>query len=128
MADLTKTTGVINTASADATSNAGAASQTVVVSDKRDGDQMIRIANADSNTATITIATNGYGGGDAEDVTFTVAENEVKYLTLLESMYFKAGSTGAITLTITDADGTAFSGTVADVTLEVITKPDTVNT
>jgi hypothetical protein len=122
MADLTKTSAIRNGASADATSNAGAASQTIVY-DRSDENIVIRVANADAATATIVLQTDGYGGGDASNTTFTVAQNEVKYIGALESMYFKAPATGKVTVLIQDDDGTAFSGTVTNVTIEVVDLP-----
>lgn len=122
MADVTKTSTVRNGASADATSNAGAASQTIVY-DRADEKTIIRVSNADAATATINVVTNGYGGGDASNLSFTVAQNEVKYVGALESMYYKAPATGKVTVTVTDADGSAFSGTVTNVKFEVVDLP-----
>lgn len=123
MADLTNVISYRNgTPTADVTADAGAASQTLDM-DRSDEKFVIRVANADAATATISIVTNGFGGGDASNVTFTVAQNEVKYITGLESMYFKAPATGKATILVTDADLTAFSGTVTNVTFEVVELP-----
>jgi len=122
MADLTNVLTIKNGASADVTADAGAASQTIDY-DRSDEKFVIRVANADAATATISIVTNGFGGGDNANTTFTVAQNEVKYIGALESMFYKAPSTQKVTLLVTDADFTAFSGTVTNVTFEVIELP-----
>lgn len=122
MAQLTKTSTVINGASADATSNAGAAAQEVLY-DRSDENIIIRVANADIATATIVIETDGFGGGNATNTSFTVAQNEVKYIGLLESMYYKDPATQEVSLLVQNPAGAVFSGTVTNVTFEVVELP-----
>ena len=56
-----------------------------------------------------------------------VAQNEVKYIGVLESMYYKAPSDGKVTIEVLDPDGTTFSGTVTNVNFEVIELPKGIN-
>jgi len=115
MADLTKSIAGLNSA-VDVTSNAGAASQTIVC-DRGDEKVFIRMSNADEATALVTFAGNGFGA--PVDVEVTLEENDVKVIQL-ESNRVKAPSTQKITATVTDADGTEYSGTVTNVAFEVI--------
>ena len=126
MADSTKTLTVRNGGSADVTADAGAASQTSVY-DRSDENIVIRVENVDANTAGITVQTNGYGGEQADNLVIEVAQNEVKYIGVLESMYYKAPSDGKVTIQVLDPDGTAFSGTVTNVNFEVIELPKGIN-
>ena len=122
MAQLTKTSTVINGASAAATSNAGAASQEVLY-DRSDENIIIRVTNADAATATIVVETDGFGGGSATNLSFTVAQNQVKYIGLLESMYYKDPATQEVSLLVQDPAGAVFSGTVTNVKFEVVDLP-----
>lgn len=122
MAQLTKTSTVINGASDDATINAGAAAQEILY-DRSDENIIIRVTNSDAETATIVIETDGFGGGDAANTTFTVAQDEVKYIGLLESMYYKDPATQEVSLLVQSAAGAVFAGTVTNVKFEVVELP-----
>jgi len=122
MADLTNVLTVRNGGSADVTADAGAASQTIVY-ERSDENIVIRVANADANTAGVTVQTNGFGGEQADNLVVSVAQNEVKYIGALESMYYKDPATQKVTIEVLDPDGTAFSGTESNVTFEVIELP-----
>lgn len=121
MAAITPITTVRNGASSAVTPTNGAASQTIVYN-RADEYFVIRVTSTDAATATITVKGNGYGGGGT-DLAFTVAQNETKYIGALESMKYKSPTTGEVTITITNANGTAFSGTVTNVKFEVIGLP-----
>jgi hypothetical protein len=118
---MTKVTTIRNGASDAVTPNNGAASQTILY-DRADEAFVIRVTSTDAATATVTIKANGTGGGGV-DTSFTVAQNQTKYIGALESMKYKSGSTGRVTMTITNANGTAYSGTVTNVKFEVIGLP-----
>jgi hypothetical protein len=115
MADLTKSIAGLNSA-VDVTSNAGAASQTIVCN-RGDEKVIIRMSNADAATALVTFVGNGFGAPTAVEA--TLEQNDVKVIQL-ESNRVKAPSTQKITATVTDADGTAYSGTVTNVAFEVL--------
>ena len=115
MADVTKSVMDLNAGTA-ITSNAGAASQTIVWN-RGDEKIFIRLENQDANTALVTFT--GAGFGQPVAVTVSLDEDDVKGV-FLESMRVKDPSTQKVTATITDPDGTAFSGTVTNVTIEVI--------
>lgn len=121
MAEITKITCIKNSGSPDVTATAGAASQTVAY-DRSFENIVIRVENTNLNTASITLVTAGSMTSKADNVVVEVAQNEVKYLAGLESMYFK-GSDGNMTIEILDDDGTAFTGDPADVNFEVIELP-----
>lgn len=118
MADVTKSIMKFGTETA-ITSNAGAASQTIVWN-RSDGHVFIRATNSDAASATITFTATGFGGPVAK--TITLAQNETKGI-FLESFNVKDPATQKVTATITNANGTAYSGTVTNVKLEVIEAP-----
>ena len=118
MADLTKSIMKRGTETA-ITSNAGAASQTIVWN-RNDDNVLIRATNSDAAAATITFTAAGFGGPKAR--TITLAQNETKGI-YLESFNVKDPATQKVTATITNANGTAYSGTVTNVKIEVIEAP-----
>lgn len=118
MADVVKSTMDWNVGTA-ITSNAGAASQTIVC-DRGDEKVLIRMSNADAATALVTFTGAGFGGATAKTV--TLAQNDVKGI-YLESFFVKSPSTQKITATITNANGTTYSGTVTNIKIEVIEAP-----
>lgn len=121
MADLTKSTAVRD-GSANITSNAGAASQTIVASgvDER---LFIRVTNTDATTARVNVNKGNGIRSVLGDLKVDVAQNAVKVIGPLDSMRFKSLATGKITVTITGTNDAAFGGTVGNVKLEVIQLP-----
>jgi hypothetical protein len=118
MADLTKSIMQYGTEVA-ITSNAGAASQTIVWN-RSDGNIFIKATNSDAAPATITFTAAGVGAPAAK--TITLAQNATKGI-FLESFNVKDPATQKVTATITNANGTAYSGTVTNVKIEVIEAP-----
>ena len=120
MADVAKNQVERNAAGA-VTAVAGAASQTIVY-DRSDENITVHVANGDAADCMIRVATNGFGGGDADalDMNITAGE-EIAFV--LESMYYKDPATQSATLEILDQDGTAFSETVGNVVFRVLDAP-----
>ena len=101
------------------TANNGAASQTIVWN-RSDDNIMIRATNSDAATALLTFTGTGFGSGKAK--TITLAQNATKGI-YLESFDVKDPATQKVTCTITNTNGTAYSGTVTNVKIEVIEAP-----
>jgi hypothetical protein len=101
------------------TSNAGAASQTIVWN-RSDRNIFIRATNVDAAAATITFTGAGFGAPAAK--TIVLAQNAVKGI-FLQSSNVKDPATQKVTATITNANGTEYSGTVTNVKIEVIESP-----
>ena len=115
-ADITNVELGINAAT-ELTFSAGAASQTFeyAVADEK---LLIVVRNDDVNTATVTLTAgdflqNGYG-----DVVQAIATTEY-FIFEVESGIIK-DSNGEVTVTVTDAGGTVFTGSEADVKIAVI--------
>jgi hypothetical protein len=116
MADITNIETALNDAT-ELTFSDGAASQTFEFS-VPDEKLFVVVRNDDANEATITITAgdflqNGYG-----DLEQAVANGEY-FIFQLESGICK-DEDGEVTVTMTDADGSAFSGTVTDVKIAVV--------
>lgn len=99
----------------------GAADQDLAPT-KRDSQYILLVRNDDANAATVTIK-EGTAFGAQGDVSQAVAQN--KYFTFgpFDSALFKKLADGKINIDITDADGTAFSGTITDVKVLVMELP-----
>ena len=118
MADVTKSV-MKRGAGTAITSNAGAASQTIVWN-RSDDNIFIRLSNSDAATALVTFTGVGFGAQLAKTV--TLVQNDVKGI-YLESFNVKDPATQKVTATITNANGTAYSGTVTNIKIEVIEAP-----
>jgi len=118
MADITVSSIYKNYANA-VTVNDGAASFTIPTFDI-DDKIIILIDNQDSSDASLNIlATNAVGdSADLGALELEVDAGKAK-ATIVESARFK-NSSGKLDCTITDQDGTAHSGTVADVKVSVL--------
>jgi len=120
MADLTLHVLSRNTA-VEITEENGAASQTIPMTGYPDN-VFLSVRNTDEAAATITISAPSNRGAwqsDLGDLTQAVAENEEFVIGPLDGARFKDGSED-ITVTITDADGTEYSGTVTNVKLAAV--------
>lgn len=109
-------------AAAEITEAAGAASQTIPMSGHPD-DVFLYIRNTDANTALITVSapsdTRHAWQNDLGDLSQAVAQNEIFIMGPFDGARFK-DSDEDITVAITDADGTSFSGTVGNVKIASI--------
>ena len=122
MAALTVTQAVRNTAT-EVTINNGAASFEIDWNFK-DEDLVLFITQGDAAVdADLNIATNGFGGADASDFSYELTHGKSYVLTGLESMYLKKPSDGKLYCTLTDTDGTPYSGTVTAIKVSVLRLP-----
>jgi len=120
MADLTLHVLARNTG-VKITEEAGAASQTIPMSGYPD-DIFLSVRNTDAATATINFVAATQRGawmGVQGNISQDVAQNEEFLIGPMDGARFKDGSED-ITVTITDDDGTAYSGTVTNVLLAAI--------
>jgi len=117
MADLTKTNAVKN-GSVAVTLNAGAASQTIVVS--KDERFALYIRNTDIVTARVRAVKGDGIASVMGDAYVDVAQNEEFIMGPFESARFVGQTTGKITVTITGTNDAAFGGTVGNVKLAAI--------
>jgi len=116
MADITNVTGDLNAGTIFAFSN-GAASQTFEY-DVADEKLVVLIRNDDANEATVTVTAGDFEQNGLGDVEVAVAQNEYAVIQV-ESGAVK-DEDGEVTVTVTDADGSEFTGTEADVKIAVI--------
>jgi len=123
MADFNKIVTLRNAASAAVTPTNGAATFEVVY-DRSDENIVLRFTSTDATAALITVVADGTGGGGT-DMTFQLTQNEIKYVGALESMRFKRASTGRVHFKITNVNGSAYSGTLTNIKVEVIGLPKT---
>lgn len=122
MADLTNIAMARNTA-VEITETAGAASQTIALNDYPD-DIFLYIRNTDAAAATINVTVPASPGrnawmSDLGNVSQAVSQNEVFVFGPFDGARFK-DSGEDITVTITDADGTSYSGTVTNVKIAAV--------
>lgn len=120
MADVTKRQVKRNELTKIAAVNA-AATQTIVY-DRSDENILVHVANVDAAAATVTFVAAGFGAGTLGNITVALAQNE-EAVVVLESARFKAPATQKVTTTVTDADGTVFSGTITNVKFRVFDLP-----
>lgn len=116
MADITNIEGTLGAGKIFAFSN-GAASQTLDFS-VADEKLVILVRNDDANEATVTFEAGDFTQAGYGDVELAVAQNEYAVFEL-ESGISKDAD-GEVTVTVTDADGSEFTGTEADVKIAVI--------
>lgn len=122
MADLTNVVMARNTAK-EITEENGAASQTIALNNYPD-DIFLYIRNTDANSATITVTAPASPGrnawqSDLGNVSQAVAQNEIFVFGPFDGARFKDAGED-ITVTITDADGSAFSGTITNVKVAAV--------
>ena len=120
MADLTLHVLSRNTA-VEITEEAGAASQTIPMSGYPDN-IFLSVRNIDAAEATITlVAPSNRGAWQSVlgDLTQVVAQNEEFIIGPVDGARFKDANED-ITVTITDADGDSYSGTVGNVKLAAV--------
>lgn len=120
MADLTLHVLSRNTA-VEITEEAGAASQTIPMSGYPDN-VFLSVRNTDAAAATITFSAPSNRGAwqsDLGDLSQAVAQNEEFIIGPVDGARFKNADED-ITVAITDADGTTYSGTVTNVKLAAI--------
>lgn len=115
MADMTKLNAVKN-GSKEVTLTNGGASQTIAIS--KDESFILYVRNTDAAPATITVAAGNGIASVMGAASVAVAQNKEFILGPFESARF--GNAGKLTVTITNADGTEFSGTVTNVKLAPI--------
>ena len=118
MADLTPIELTFN-AGTQVTQADGAASQTIPLADVADK-YVLHVENTDAAPATITLKAGAFSGSSG-DLSVAVAQNETTAI-VVEGARFK-NADGNVTVEITDADGSAFTGTVANVKLSLIKLP-----
>lgn len=121
MADVTKIQSKRNVGVAW-TKASGAASQTIVY-DRSDENIVLLFENGDALDCSVNVIANGNMSGDLGDLEIEIAAGEFAVLGAAESARFVAPSTGKVTLTITDQDQTAFSGTVTNVKVTALALP-----
>lgn len=120
MADSTKIQLLENAGVLSAQEN-GAASQTVVYDAGYDR-ILVEIENTDALSVTATfVAGNGMAASKG-DLSQAIATTETFMFSELESDRFKDAD-GKVTLNLTDADGSAFSGTITNVKVRVFYLP-----
>lgn len=109
-------------AAKEITEAAGAASQTIPMSGYPDN-VFLYVRNTDAATALITFSapsdTRHAWQNDLGDLSQAVAQNEVFILGPVDGARFKDADED-ITVTITDEDGTSYSGTVGNVKIASI--------
>jgi hypothetical protein len=120
MSDLTASA-LTRDAGKEITMNNAAASVTVDFS-KPDEKLLLLVTNADAASATVTIKAGDGARSVIGDKAVAVAQNKTFVIGPFESSRFK-GSTGKITATVTNADGTEYSGTITNVKIGVVTLP-----
>jgi len=116
MADITNISGDLNAGTIFAFSN-GAASQTFEY-DVKDEKLVVLIRNDDANEATVTLTAGDFIQSGYGDIEVAVAQNE--YAVIEAESGVVKDEDGEVTVTVTDADGSEFTGTVADVKIAVI--------
>lgn len=121
MADVTKIQSKRNEGVAW-TKASGAASQTVVY-DRSDENIVLLFENGGGADCSVNIIGNGNMAGDQGDLEIEIADGEFAVLGAAESARFVAPSTNKLTFTITDQDGTAYSGTVGSVKVTALALP-----
>lgn len=120
MADITNKI-VLDSAFVKLAESNGAASGTIDCTGLENIGLIVR--NSDASAATITIKASSDRGAlrrGLGDLTVALAQNE-QAIIMLETARFKDMDDNDIDFTITDADGTAFSGTVTNVKLQGLT-------
>jgi hypothetical protein len=119
MADLTITELVRNTGT-EVAFEAGAASQTIPLSDVADR-HVLLVRNTDANTVLITVKAGDYPASALGDLTQEIAQNEV-FAFNVDGSRFK-DSDSDLTIEAADPDGSVFSGTITNVEMMVIQTP-----
>lgn len=121
MADVTKIQSLRNKEIAW-TKTAGAASQTVVY-DRSDENIVLLFENGGGADCSVNLIANGNMAGDVGDYEVEISDGEFAIVGAVESARFVAPSTNKLTFTITDQDGTAYSGTVGSVKVTALALP-----
>jgi hypothetical protein len=119
MADLTKTS-LVRDESKEVTLNNGAASTTIDFNGQ-DEKMVLYVTNADVAAATITVKAGDGLRSDIGDYAVAVAQNKAFALGPFDSMRFKGS--GKLTVTVTNADGSEYSGTVTNVKIAILQLP-----
>ena len=117
MADITNISGDLNAGTIFAFSN-GAASQTFEY-DMKDEKLVVLIRNDDANEATVTLTAGDFIQSGYGDIAVAVTDTNPLAVVELESGVVKDAD-GEVTVTVTDADGSEFTGTEANVKIAVI--------
>ena len=120
MADLTNIEAVRN-GSEDLVWSAGAASQTVILSSP-DEKFILLAKNTDALLARIKIAAGAFSGAVLGPIYKDLAQDAEGIFGPLEGIRFK-DSNGKLTVEITNADYSPFSGTISNVKLAAIEMP-----
>ncbi len=115
MADYNKFS--VSGAGAEITPNAGVASNKFKVA--KDTDIILYVLNTDAAAATIKVKAGVGQRSSLGDLSFAVAQNKIFAVNLSDTARFKDAS-GDITITITNANGSEYSGTVGNVKVTII--------
>ena len=119
MADITKKD-ILNSAWTKLAVSSGAAAQTIDVTSE--AHIVLYARNTDANAATITVSASTSRGmitSGMGDLSVALAQNE-EAMVVLDYSRFRNATDDDIDFVITDADGSSFSGTVADVKVQAL--------